>query len=181
MAGSIAGQTFDPYEVCEIPPGEAPFALVGAGFGAGGAVAFVLRHAPEAATAAGAALFALLDAGTWPTNETLEARRGKALAALVEVGADLDAPATVALETVHRAMGLPRREQGELVWDDERGLGTRHPSVVNFLSVLARDRRDLPSLLRAADRGSPIVPLLLVAGAKPTIVDRTGRGALHLA
>ena len=182
---SLASSSFlrqaDVYEVCAIPPGEAAYALVGAASGSGRAVPFVLRHAPEAAAAASAALFSLLDVGTWPTNDALEALRSRALRELVEAGADLDAPATSALAAVHRAMGLPRGEQGELLWDDDRDLEARHPSVVSFLSILAGDRRDLPPLLLSADRGSPIVPHLLAAGAQADVIDSAGRGALHYA
>lgn len=181
LPDSLSGEIADPYDVCQIPAGEAPFALVGAALAFGRAVPFVLRQAPEAAAAASAALFALLPIGTWPTNDGLEAIRGAALRALLEVGAELDAPATAALEKVHQAMGLPRAGQSELVWDDERHLAVRHPEVVNFLSVLASDRPELPPLLRAAWLGSPIVPLLLAAGAQRDIVDGTGRGALHFA
>ncbi len=181
LPDSLSGWILDPYDVCEIPAGEAPFSLVGAALAFGRAVPFVLRHAPEAAPAASAALFALVPIGTWPTNDGIEAVRGQALRALVEVGADLDAPAVVALEAVHRAMGLPRTDRGELTWDDQRTLAARHPSVVGFLSILASDQPELPPLLRAARDGSPIVPLLLGAGARASVVDGTGRGALHFA
>lgn len=181
LPAALGGALQDSYEVCQIPADEAPFSLVGAALAFGRAVPFVLRQAPESAAAASAALFALLPTGTWPTNDELEALRGRALRALVEVGAELDAPATAALKDTHRAMGLPRTATGELAWDDERHLAARHPEVVSFLSVLASDRPELPPLLRAAWLGSPIVPLLLAAGAQRDIVDGTGRGALHLA
>lgn len=181
LPAALGGVLQDPYEACQIPAGEAPFSLVGAALASGRAVPFVLRQAPESSAAANAALFALLPIGTWPTNDELEALRGRALRALVEVGAELDAPATAALEKVHQAMGLPGAGKGERVWDDERQLAARHPEVVSFLSVLASDRPELPPLLRAAWLGSPIVPLLLAAGAQRDIVDGTGRGALHLA
>lgn len=178
---ALADGEASPRRAVALSAGEGPYALIAAALGSGAALRFVLAHAPESAVAAGAALFALLPFGTWPTNEQLEAERRAAFARLVDAGIDLDAPIATALEALHRAMALPRDAGGNLAWDDARGLAARFSSVIDFLQMLSNDRTNPTPLLEAAKLGSTLIPALVAAGANPRLVSANGRNGLHFA
>jgi ankyrin repeat protein len=168
-------------EVMDVRPGDEPAALVYAAQIHGGAVPFLLKVAGSAcACAVDAALFGL-GGIQFRSSPEIDAFQQRALRALRAAGANLNARAGDAAIALHSGLGLPKGQDGQLLWDDERQLAERYASISPLMEELIRRPHDTPLMRAASEHTFFLVSLLIAEGADVSAPGPDGRNALHRA